>query len=260
MSEPTRWKDATNAPIGMKELLRAAKPSRAMDEATFMRNADKVAKIAIAPAAAAAISVWAKLAAAGAVIGLATVGTVAATQWRSTPPAEAISVSATHASATTVFQVAPPPAPAPIGTDEAALTTPATPAPTTPPPVKIVVAAPKPLETPTLAPAAASSAASSSGPEEPPRPASTLKEELSLLESAKHDLARSPESSLQKLEAHRARYPSGILSAERDLMALDALRRTGRTQEARDRARAWLTRDPQGIHSARVRQILSTLE
>jgi hypothetical protein len=259
MSEPTRWKDAPNAPIGMKELLRSAKPSRAMDEATFMRNADKVAKIAIAPAAAAAISVWAKLAAAGAVIGLATVGTVAV--WKSTPPTEAIVVSATHASATSPpFQqnVAPP---TPVATEEepapVASSAPVVPAPmrvAAPPPA---AAAPKPVET---APPAEASSAAVWTPEEPPRAASTLKDELSLLESAKHDLARSPESSLQKLAAHRARYPSGVMAAERDLMELDALRRTGRIQEARDRARTWLARDPQGIHSARVRQILSTLE
>jgi hypothetical protein len=50
------------------------------------------------------------------------------------------------------------------------------------------------------------------------------------------------------------------LAEERDLVELDALRHAGRLPEARHQARAWLARDPHGIHAARVRAILAAVD
>jgi hypothetical protein len=80
-----------------------------------------------------------------------------------------------------------------------------------------------------------------------------------LLEQARAVLARDPTTALTRLAQHRARFPSGVLGAERDLIELDALRRTGRTTEARSHAQAWLEREPSGLHAARVRAILASL-
>jgi hypothetical protein len=95
---------------------------------------------------------------------------------------------------------------------------------------------------------------------EPPKKTCTLSAELLLLEDARAWAPRDPATALARLEEHRARHPAGVLAAERDLMELDLLRRTGRVQVARDRAKAFLARDPNGMHSARVREILASLD
>jgi hypothetical protein len=100
-------------------------------------------------------------------------------------------------------------------------------------------------------------------PEPPPSSStsvSTLAAEIALLEEARRSLANDPTTTLAKVAEHRARFAKGGLSSERDLLELDALRRTGRTTEARARAQAWLERDPAGLHSTRVRRILEALE
>jgi hypothetical protein len=51
-----------------------------------------------------------------------------------------------------------------------------------------------------------------------------------------------------------------VLAAERDLIELDALRRSGRTFEVRERAHEWLAREPSGLHANRVRAILASLD
>jgi type IV secretory pathway VirB10-like protein len=251
MSEPRRWKDSADAPLGMRELLRSARPSRPLEDDTFRRGASRVAKLSVAPAAAAAVSVWVKLAAAGA-IGLAAVGSfVAADAVRSEPehmampPAPVVSVPAVAS-----VVASPPPLPPAVTVDE-----PAPPPPVMPRVAKPVVAsasAPLPEPTTPWVPDEPQAA--------PAREKSTLTDELLLLESARGLLGRSPETALAKLAEHRARYPSGLLASERDLMELDGLRRTGRTSEARERAKVWLAREPNGMHATRVRQILSTLD
>jgi hypothetical protein len=125
-----------------------------------------------------------------------------------------------------------------------------------PPPAR----APAPVLAPTPTPAPVTAPEPAPAPVPAPVPESTLSAELSLLEDARAALARDPARALAVLESHRRRYGEGALAAERDLMELDALRRAGRTEEARARATAWLARDPAGLHSTRVRAILATLE
>lgn len=90
-------------------------------------------------------------------------------------------------------------------------------------------------------------------------PSNTLGVELGLLEKAKEDLLDNPTRALAHLAQHRAQFPAGALSQERDLMILAALRRTGRTAEARSAALAWLDRDPAGPYASRVRAIVASL-
>jgi hypothetical protein len=91
------------------------------------------------------------------------------------------------------------------------------------------------------------------------RPASTLPEELELVERARRHLASSPETALQELAQHRARHPLGALAAERDVLELEALRRTGRVEDARIRAKDLLEREPNGLFAERVRAFLRSL-
>lgn len=264
MGAPTRWKDSPDAPVGMRELIHSAKRSRPMDDKSFERGAARVAKISVVPAAA-AIGVWAKLAAAGVAVGLAAVGTIAVTHG---PDAQKFESDRT-APATARAPIAPSVA-APVVTTEppmapeGAATAPpsdaqGSKAAASPKPAMVTG---KPVETARVVPEppAPEPTPSATTTEVTPRPPSTLHDELTLLETAKRELARDPTSALATLAQHRARFPDGSLSAERDLIELDALRRAGRVQDARDRARAWLARDPVGLHSARVRQILSALE
>ena len=81
-----------------------------------------------------------------------------------------------------------------------------------------------------------------------------------MLEEARAVLSRDPTTTLTRVAEHRARFPSGVLGAERDLLELDALRRSGRTTEARAHATAWLEREPSGLHAPRIRAILASVE
>lgn len=249
MNEPRRWKDSPSAPIGMRELLGAARPTRALEPAVFRRGGERIAKLSLAPAAAvAAISVWSKLAAAGA-LGLIAVGIVYGGLARHVtlpPPAPPSERPAANAPATLPTLAIPVPEPA--RTDSAP-------------------AAVMPRRSATARPVAShvdlEPIASSANVDVPPpstRAKSTLGDELEMLEAAKRDMPANPTAALATLAEHRTRYASGLLAAERNLMELDALRRVGRVREARELARAWLERDPRGLHAERVRRILNALE
>lgn len=254
MSEPRRWKDSADAPIGMRELLVSAQAPRPLDERAFRRGQSRVARLGVVPAAAAAVSVWVKVAAAGAVGLAATTAVVVESGWRPFEPLAAAPVVARTAALI---------APKAVVVEESVVTA-------APPsePIAVITSSPT---TPKLARKAAVQPTSEIEPvapvdapvwtpPEPPRTKSSLADELPILEDARRLLARSPETALERLRAHRERYPFGVLASERDIMELDALRRTGRVQDARDRAHAWLEREPNGIHAARLRSLLASLE
>jgi hypothetical protein len=251
MSEPRRWKDAPDAPIGVRELLSSARTTRSLDDVARRRNASRVGKLTVAPAAAAAaVGIWTKLAAAG-VVGLAAVGTVVTVQAQREAPAPVAASTSPVSSMVPSVKAAPiaVPVAAPVEMqDEPAAEPERVPAHAAAPRASAPVDAPEEEPAPTPAPMAAPTA-------EP-----TLAAELSLLEEARAVLARDPLHALAALDSHRRRFPNGELADERDLMELDALRRAGRGADAADRARAWLARDPAGLHSTRVRAILASLE
>ena len=256
MSEPRRWRDTPDAPVGMRELLGSAKPTRPLDERAFRRGAQRVAKLSVAPAAiAVGASVWTKLAAA-AVVGLAAVGTTVAIEARH-PDAPRAPTTAPSVPAVVAAQPMPAtPDALPVPPDEPAPST-VTPSPV----VKPAFVATTVTVTPAPAPVAPSAVPESPWvPDAPARSKSSLSDELGLLESARSQMARSPQTALDRLAEHRARFPTGALAAERDLMELDLLRRTGRADDARVRASDWLARDPNGLHATRVRAILASLE
>jgi len=89
------------------------------------------------------------------------------------------------------------------------------------------------------------------------RPASVqLGAEARGLEDARERLRNDPAASLRLLDSHAARFPAGQLSAEREIIAIDALRRLGRYDEARARAEAALRRWPDGLYRGRVLRLL----
>ncbi|MBX3185762.1 MAG: hypothetical protein KF819_02055 [Labilithrix sp.] len=256
MTEPRRWKDSPDAPIGVRELLGAARPTRPIDRVVLERGASRVSAIASIPLAAA---LWPKLAAA--VIGVSAIGLVAGVRATRTPDEVAIgnarvlaSTPAPSSAATASPRDAVPAPEASLDRD----------APVVAPPPSPVVATPQPVpEAPAAAAPSAETATPSTDATRPSAsasPASTLAAELALLEGARGALARDPELALERIGAHRARFPRGTLSGERDVLEIDALRRAGRLGDARARAQAWLERDPTGFHAERLRAILGTLE
>lgn len=258
MSAPRRWKDSPDAPIGVRELLSSARPRASMDSVAFERGAKRVAKLGVAPAVA-AVSVWAKVAAAG-FVGVSALTGIA---W-----VERFDRGHEDAPASPIVAPGPRLHAAPHRPPEARLPDPSAPEESASPPPSAHQFASPPSPKAPAAPSRPSQpsvddVAWPSAPppaEAPAHEASTLADELVLLERARRSLSSDPRATLSALDEHGRRFPSGVLAVERELMTLDALRRVGRKEEARRSAAAWLSRDPTGLHAPRVRAILESLD
>jgi len=119
-----------------------------------------------------------------------------------------------------------------------------------------------PQASPAAAPARPQPVAAATGPRpaprSPPDPGgdSSGAEEASLLRSASQSLATSPARTLSLTDEHRLRYPHGILDQEREALAIEALIKLGRRDEALARARAFARAYPTSPHRARVERTL----
>ena len=88
----------------------------------------------------------------------------------------------------------------------------------------------------------------------PARPAVTLAHELSSLDAARGLLARGdPTGALARLDAYGRAYPHGRLGLEAEVLRIDALDESGRSDAARARAEAFLQHHPHSVLAARVR-------
>ena len=86
------------------------------------------------------------------------------------------------------------------------------------------------------------------------RPAVTLAHELSSLDAARALLARGDATgALARLDAYGRAYPHGRLGLEAEVLRIDALDESGRSDAARARAEAFLRRHPHSVLAARVR-------
>ncbi len=248
MKSPPRWKDSPHAaPVGVAELLSSAKASQSIAPAIQAMTAKKV--IALSAGASSGIAglstigggglaslVGGKmLMTSGAILigGAAIVGATKVGAW--SPRA-----SETRApSSKSEFQVpAPADAPAKAPTEEGATAAPVvaadsrddTPMTLKPKaPVKaVVVSEPAHVDVSEVSPASESRAPV----------VDTIAEEASLIGEARKQLKVSPESAGRTLAEHRARFASGQLARERELLFIEALVRMGRKDEsiaARDR-------------------------
>jgi hypothetical protein len=84
-----------------------------------------------------------------------------------------------------------------------------------------------------------------------------LAREAAMLEEARAMLEKNPRGALAALDRYAASFPSGLLSIERDLIVVDALRRLGRPAEARARAAALLDRARGSLYEPRIRAMLA---
>ena len=112
---------------------------------------------------------------------------------------------------------------------------------------------PVPSEVPVATPSAGAASSASEPPKAEPkasaarsshgvaRPAGS---EAELLESARNALATSPARAFSLAEQHRTLFPGGVLAQEREVIAIEALKRLGRTDEATRRAADFARRYP----------------
>lgn len=117
----------------------------------------------------------------------------------------------------------------------------------------------EPVATPPVARPTHSAPSSSSAdvPTEPPLPSV---DELSILHRAQGALRRNPAEALALGARHEREFPGGALAQEREVIAIDALLRMGRSAEATARAQRFAARYPGSAHAQRVEQLLKNAE
>lgn len=76
--------------------------------------------------------------------------------------------------------------------------------------------------------------------------------EAALLEQARRALAADPARALALTRQHQQRFPNGVLNQEREVIAIEALRRLGKASEAGDRAGAFEKQFPGSPHQRSV--------
>jgi hypothetical protein len=86
--------------------------------------------------------------------------------------------------------------------------------------------------------------------------ADTLAREIALVDAARANLGSAPARALTALDAHRREFPRGQLAAEREFLAVEALRRLDRIAEARARAAELEARYPSSSYAARAARLL----
>jgi hypothetical protein len=138
------------------------------------------------------------------------------------------------------------------------LSQPAQPSPVPPSPVVHPVSDQAPAKAAQPAPPAELTAV----PSPPPRvikEAPATWDEPQLIERARKALAADPRRALALTQEHQRRFPAGALGVERDVIALEALARSGQTAEAKRRATAFEAKYPKSIHLPRVHALLVRL-
>jgi hypothetical protein len=80
--------------------------------------------------------------------------------------------------------------------------------------------------------------------------------EFPLLRSAQQTLSTDPLRSLDQCAAHAMQFPSGVMAQEREMIAIEALLRLGRIQQANARASTFLRQFPGSAHATRLENLL----
>lgn len=230
MSAPRRWVEDPEADEQLRQVLRGAPAARPLDAVTRRRLGVKVARISALPMVAAGwLFVKSAAAALGVVLGAGAIAvSTGIIEWRAPAPAQ---VGPTPSTQQRRAPSPAPPAKAPPSAEAR------------PTPEPVAVPPPSQLNpTPTLPIASASPGG--------------LSAEAALLEMARAQLRTSPSSALAIAAQHASRFPDGQLAAERTLIQIEALHRSGRDAEARALARGLLGGSGAGMYAERVRQLL----
>jgi hypothetical protein len=259
MTPPSRWRDDPSAPQEVRDALIAGRSSRAMQGDSRLRSATRVNRLVAVPAAASLI-LWIKGAA---IASLCVAGTIAVVHEvagpTSTRAARDELPAQRHGSRPqpAVPQPRRPPfaplADAPTTTrapevsplamdrvDDYVVSAPRSPAPN--PAARLLPAAPEPI-------GIDKGRVDSRG-------GSPLAREAAMLEDARAMVAKNPRGALALLDRYAALFPAGVLSIERDLLAVVALRRLGQSVEAHARAAALLDRARGSLYEPRIRAMM----
>ena len=89
---------------------------------------------------------------------------------------------------------------------------------------------------------------------EPKADAPPAMSEASLLLQARKALKSDPASALKLANEHQTRFASGRLTPEREVLAIEALRKLGRKLEANERLRKFEAEYPGSIHLKRLHE------
>lgn len=84
-----------------------------------------------------------------------------------------------------------------------------------------------------------------------PRPQPALSE-AELLQAAQSALRTNPRRALALVREHQRRFPRGALAQEREVIAIEALKRSGRAAEAGERAEDFKRANPNSAHRPRI--------
>ncbi len=82
-------------------------------------------------------------------------------------------------------------------------------------------------------------------------------QELLLLGEAQHALPKDPDLALTFVREHERLYPNGLLSQEREAVAVSALWEIGRRDEARQRAERFAEEHPRSTYLGRMQRMLA---
>ena len=231
MTEPRRWLDDPDAPEELRELLEIAPRGRPLDGATRARLGRHVARYAAIPLSAATWLSVKSAAALGVAAGVATASVAAVVQHTVLAPKTAPAARAPER------RTAPAPKPpAAVPTREVA-----------PPPEPALAPTPD-LPRARLVPDAVPSAPGG------------LAEESRLLEQARRALGSAPAAALELTREHARRFPKAALAAERNLIEIEALYRTGQRDRARSLAERLLAAGTDDLYTERVRRLLAKIE
>jgi hypothetical protein len=239
VDDPTRWSDDPTAPEGAADLLRAHKRRPPpLDDRARAQAALAIAGVASATAPASAAAAAAK----SGTIGLKVASVVAvalatgALAWLWARPAanEAPDLPPTAPSiASPAIEEAVPTAPTPMA-----------------PPPTTARSEEDGDEEDHEAPAVRVR-------RDEPEPLDPLAEETRLVRAAHDALEPAPRRALRIASEHARRFPDGVLTAERELLAIDALARLGRLDAARARRDGLARRFPSSPYVARADAILA---
>jgi hypothetical protein len=83
----------------------------------------------------------------------------------------------------------------------------------------------------------------------------SVKAEAELLHRARSALKKNPEEALSLTEEHETSYPAGVLAEERDFIAINALKRMGREEEACERAARFIAAHPKAAQASELAEM-----
>lgn len=236
MNEPTRLRDSQSKG---SELLRAARAPRPMPAEVRARSAARVAALAVTPIAVGATAKWVSGKTIAWLLGFGVLGA-----------AIGVGAYAMRGGSGGVVREEPQTGPS-AGADPSA-------SPSAGAGASAGASAGPSASSSAGASASASGIAPASPTPSPPPKASadTLAEENALLDPVRGQLESDPAGVLGVADAHRKKFPGGQLAADREYLAVRALKKLGREDEAKKRGAAFLVKYPNSPYAMYVRRLI----